>query len=255
MRRLTVLAWFLLILGSAGWPLIPGLGWAFELKPEHLRYSIDISIFKDAALATISFKNVGPNEYEAEMDGSIQGILSLFTGQRRDRYRSRMVYAEGKLEPLVFVEEVWRRGRLRRKEYRFQHEQGRLELWVTDPQGKTRLKWQTELRQPVYDPISALCNFRLGAFGEIKPGETITVPGIPYPEKEDIIFRIGPVEDGKQKVAFQVRKHTVEDQLGTLHLLFDQHWVPVSAWARLGVLGKVTGHLQEDSAGQSSAAY
>lgn len=241
-------------MGSFGWSLVPGLGWASELKQEHLRYAIDVSIFKDAALATVAFKKVGPNEYEAEIYGSLRGILSLFTGQRRDRYCSKMLYAEGRLKPLMFVEEVWRRGHLRRREYRFQHEQSRLELWVNDSQGSSRLKWQTELRQQVYDPVSALCNFRFGAFGEVKPGETITVPGIPYPEKEDIIFRIGPVEDGKQKVAFQVRKHTVEDQLGTLHLLFNRQWLPVSAWARLGILGEVTSTLQGESVDHSATA-
>lgn len=249
-----MLAWFWLIMGNFGWSLVPGLAWASELKPEHLRYAIDISIFKDAARATVAFRKVGPNEYEAEIDGALRGILSLIAGQRRDRYRAQMLYAEGRLKPLMFVEEVWRRGHLQRREYRFLHEQSRLELWVNDSRGPDRLKWQTELRQQVYDPVSALCNFRLGAFGEVKPGETITVPGIPYPEKEDIIFRIGPVEDGKQKVAFQVRKHTVEDQLGTLHILFNRQWLPVSARARLGIFGEVTSTLQGESGDFSATA-
>lgn len=251
-----VIAWCCLTLGSGGWVLVPGAARAVELKPEQLRYCLDVSLFRNAGVVRVAFKNVGPHEYEAEIDGSLQGILSLFTGQRRDRYQSRMVCADGKLKPLVFVEEVWRRGRLYRKEYRFLHEQGRLELWVTNAQGATGLKWQTEMRQEVYDPVSALCNFRWGAFGEVKPGETIIVPGLPHPEKEkeDIIFRMGPRESGKQKVSFQVRQRTVEDQLGTLHLLFNRHWVPVSAWTRLGIFGEVTGTLQGESPAYSDAA-
>lgn len=245
MRKRKGLIWCWLVLGSAGlWPA-PGSGQAFELKPESLRYAIDAVVFKDVARATFIFNKVGPNLYEAEIDGSVQGFVTLFTGRRRDRFRSRMIFTEGKLKPLFFSEEIWRRTRYRRREYHFHRDKGRLELWATDGKGPIKLTWHTDLPQPIYDPVCALYNFRLGALGEIKPGETIVVPSVAYPQPEDIIFRIGPEEGGLQKVGMQVRKQATGEELGTLHMLFDRQWVPVEAWTWLGVFGKISGHLQE----------
>ncbi len=238
---------FSLFLG-AGLGLVPGAGWALKLGPEALVYAIDVAIFEGAARATVSFKQAGPNLYEAEIDGSVQGIVSLFTGRRRDRFRSRMIFTEGRLKPLFYSEEVWRRGRYRRREYHFDRDKGRLELWTADGMGPARLKWRTDLQQPVYDPVSALYNLRAGTFGAVKAGESLVVPGIPSPHQEDIIFLIGPAEKGRQKVAMQVRQRASGDELGTLYILFDRQWVPVEAWTWLGAFGKISGRLKRDAA-------
>lgn len=216
---------------------------ALNLEPEALVYDIDVSIFKNAARARVSFKQAGPNLYEAEIDGWVQGIAGLLAGRRRDRFRSRMIFAEGRLKPLFYSEEVWRRGRYRRREYNFGRDQRRLELWTADGAEPARLKWQADLQQPVYDPISALYNLRAGTLGPIRAGESLVVPGIPYPRPENIIFRLGSVEKGRQKVAMQIRQGEAGEELGTLYILFDRRWVPVEAWTWLGTFGKVIGRL------------
>lgn len=232
----------LLLLG-VGLGLSPGSAWSLNLQPEDLVYAVDVAMFKDAARVTVSFKNTGNDVYEAEIDGSVQGFASLFTGRRRDRFRSRMTFNEGRLKPLYYSEEVWRRGRYRRREYHFDQEQGRLELWTADDMRPARLTWQTDLQQTVYDPVSALYNLRAGTLGAIRAGESLVVPGLPYPRPEDIIFRIGPQQEGRQKVAMQVRRAASGDELDTLYLLFNRQWVPVEAWTWLGAFGKVSGRL------------
>lgn len=232
-----------LLLLAAGLGLVPGAGWALNLQPEDLVYAVDVAVFKDAARVTVSFKGTGNNVYEAEIDGAVQGFAGLFTGRRRDRFRSRMSFTEGRLKPLYYSEEVWRRGRYRRREYHFDRANGRLELWTAEGMGPARLKWQTDLRQTVYDPVSALYNLRAGTLGAIRAGESLVVPGLPYPRPEDIIFRIGPQQEGRQKVAMQVRQGASGDELETLYLLFDRYWVPVAAWTWLGAFGKVSGRL------------
>jgi len=226
--------------------LLVNLGFtkAAELSPESLEYSVDVLMLKDAARATISLSKIAPDCYEGEIKGHTQGILGFFTAHRRDRYRTRMTYTQGKLQPATYWEESWRHGRHHYKEYRFYHDQGRLELWQADAEGEVKLKWYTELRQPIYDPISAFYNFRLGALGELKGGETITVAGIPYPHREDINIHIGPQEDGKLKVAVTIRNRAFEDESGIVHILFDPERVPLQAWTRVLAFGKITGHLR-----------
>ncbi|OPX19693.1 MAG: hypothetical protein BZ151_07865 [Desulfobacca sp. 4484_104] len=248
MRFWSLLTGCLLVWLPAVLAVNPGFIGAIDLSPETLEYSVDVLMLKDAARTTISLSKIAPDLYEAEIKGHTRGILGFFTAHRRDRYRTRMTYTQGKLQPTTYWEESWRKGKHHYKEYRFDYDQGRLELWQADAEGEIKLKWFTELKRPIYDPLSAFYNFRLGALGELKGGETITVSGIPYPHREDINIHIGPREHGKLKVAVTIRNRAFEDESGIVHILFDPAQVPLEAWTRVLAFGKITGHLRSATA-------
>ncbi|MBW1918251.1 MAG: DUF3108 domain-containing protein [Deltaproteobacteria bacterium] len=247
MRPRSYLSWWLLVWLAGQVYFNPYLVGAAELSPESLNYSVDVLMLGDAVRANITLRRLGPDCYEGEISGHTRGILGFFTAHRRDRYRTRMIYNQGRLQPTTYWEESWLRGRHRYKEYRFDHQQGRLELWQPNGDGTLKLKWHTELDEPIYDPITAFYNFRLGAFGELKGGETITVSGIPYPHPEDINIHIGPTEHGRRKVAVKIRNRAFEDERGMVHILFDPQLVPLEAWTRVLVFGKISGRLLSES--------
>ena len=109
--------------------------------------------------------------------------------------------------------------------------------------GVLTLKWETELTEPIYDPISAFYNFRMGGLGEVKGGDTITVAGIPYPQPETIIIRIGLQEPGNRQATVTIRNRPFENEVGLVHIRFDDDLVPLSAWTRVLQFGKLSGRL------------
>ncbi|MFP3868170.1 MAG: DUF3108 domain-containing protein [Desulfobacteraceae bacterium] len=243
MRRCSYLTCWLLVWLAGPVYLTPDVIRAAELTPESLNYSVDVLMLRDAVRANITLRQLAPDCYEGEISGHTRGILGFFTAHRRDCYCTRMIYNQGKLLPEIYREESWLRGRHRYKEYRFDHQQNSLELWQRDGDGALKLKWHTALDEPIYDPISAFYNFRLGALGELKGGETITVSGIPYPHPEDINIHIGPTEHGRRKIVVEIRNRAFEDERGMVHILFDPQRVPLEAWTRVLSFGKITGRL------------
>mgnify|MGYP001059978878 CR=1 FL=1 len=224
---------------------------ASALVPEKLHYTVAALWFKDAGWATISLSPAGPDEFVGIIEGQTSGVISWFTAHRRDKYQTRMQLQGGRLVPLSYIEESWRRGRHHYKEYRFDYSKHRLELWQRQENGDLELKWATELAEPIYDPISAFYNFRLGALGPIKGGETITVAGIPYPEPEEIVIRIGLRSDEGQKVTVAIRNRAFENESGLVHLVFDASLVPQTAWTRVLKFGKLSGRLTRQESRQS----
>jgi hypothetical protein len=216
---------------------------AATLQPETLHYTVDAPLIKDAGRATVSLRQVDPENFEGEIRGETNGVIAFFTSHRRDCYRTTMRLTQGRLQPQVYTEESWRKGKHHLKEYRFDYNRRRLELWQKGENGVLALKWQTELTEPIYDPISAFYNFRLGALGEIKGGDTITVSGVPYPRPEEIIIRIGPQESGNRKATVSIRNRAFEDESGLVHIQFDDQLVPLSAWTRVLQFGKLSGRL------------
>lgn len=213
------------------------------LLPEKLHYTVDALFFKDAGRATISLSPAAPGEFVGVIEGETSGVISWFTAYRRDKYQTRMQLQGGRLVPLTYSEESWRRGRHHYKEYRFDYQKHRLELWQRQENGELELKWETELTEPLYDPISAFYNFRLGALGDLKGGETIIVSGIPYPEPEEIVVRIGLKAAEGQKVTVAIRNRAFENESGLVHLVFDADLVPQTAWTRVLKFGKLSGRL------------
>jgi hypothetical protein len=213
------------------------------LQPETLHYTVDVPLVKDAGRATVSLRQLDQQKFEGVLEGETNGVVAFFTAHRRDCYRTTMRLIQGKLQPLIYTEESWRKGKHHLKEYRFDYDRRRLELWQKGEDGVLGRKWETELTEPIYDPISAFYNLRIGGLGEIKGGDTITVAGIPYPRPEEIIIRIGPQEPGNRKATVSIRNRAFEDESGLVHIQFDDQLVPLSAWTRVLKFGKLSGRL------------
>ena len=232
-----------------GWLLLPVTA-AAPPEPllENLQYRVNAWVWGGAAKAGIILKSLGGGRYQAELAVEPQGLLALISGNRLDRFQTEMVYQDNRLVPLVYREETRRRGKYRLKEYRFDYERGRLELWQHH-QGKGLLrKWDTALqKEPIYDPLSAFYNFRLGALGPPKEGETLKVTGIPYPHPEEIVINVGSPGPEGRKVMVSLINRAFEDQKGVIFVFFDEKWAPTQAWTRVMIFGKVVGMMLPES--------
>jgi hypothetical protein len=212
-------------------------------QPEILQYTVDAPLFKNAGSGTLSIRQLDRERFEGVIEGGTNGVIAVFSGHRRDRYSSTMRLKQGKLQPLLFIEESRTTKKHLYKEYRFDYDRRRLELWRRGENGVLAREWETELTEPIYDPICAFYNFRIGGLGEIKGGDTISVAGIPYPRPETIIIRIGPQEPGNRQVAVTIRNRPFEEEIGLVHIRFDDEMVPLSAWTRVLAFGKLSGRL------------
>ncbi|MBM4296061.1 MAG: DUF3108 domain-containing protein [Deltaproteobacteria bacterium] len=239
-----------LILGLLGLSILPASLAASpaETLLEDLRYEVDVWVWRKAVQARISLRKVGEGRYLAEISGEALGLARVLSGQRRDNHQTEMVYRNGRLAPVVYREESRRRGRRHFKEYRFLYDQGRLELWQWDDhQQQLFRKWETPLQEPMYDPISAFYNYRLGLMGPVKAGDILRVQGIPHPQREIIEVRLGPEgEEGKEAMVSLVNR-AFEDEKGVVFVTFDKDLVPTRAWSRVLVFGKIIGRLQSGS--------
>lgn len=239
-----------LLLGSWGQPGFPIPAVASqETGPalEDLHYRVDLWIWQDAARVRVTLKSLGSGRYLAEVTGEAQGLAGLVSGHRQDRYQTEMVYRQGQLRPLIYREESRRRGKSRLKEYRFDYARARLELWQGQDARELKLKWHTSLKEPIYDPLSAFYNGRLGFLGPIREGETLRVAGIPYPKPEEIQVRIGPETQEGRQVMVALANPAFEKQKGLAFVLFDANRVPTRLWSRVLHFGKILGQLLPDS--------
>ena len=200
-------------------------------------------MFKDAGSATIALRELGQDKFEGVMEGQTNGIIAAFTAHRQDRYATKMQLVEGKLQPLLYTEEAKMGKKHIYKEYRFDYNRQRLEMWRRSKEGVMVLKWSTELTQPIYDAISAFYNFRIGALGEVKAGNTLSVAGIPYPHPETIIIQVGPQEPHNRQATVTIRQRAFEDEIAEVHVSFDDNLVPLGAWTKVALFGKITGRL------------
>ena len=93
------------------------------------------------------------------------------------------------------------------KEYRFDHENSLLSLW-RQVQGLRRpsRNGKRPPKGPVYDPLTLLYNFRLGAFGPLPGGATLKVMVLANPKPQEMVFMVGPVTDTGRKVTMDRRR-------------------------------------------------
>ena len=215
---------------------------AWTLQPETLYYTVDGSIIKDAALVTVSLQQLD-EKFEGELSVETNGLIAFCTAPRRDRYHTTMRLVQGRLQPLVYIEESRWGGKQLYMEYRFDYDRQRLELWKRGPDGILARKWEKELKETIYDHISAFYNFRLGALGKVKAGKTISVAGIPYPHPETITIRLGPQQPGNSQATLTIRAQPQENAIAPIHIRFDEQLVPLSAWTQTPEFGEVSGRL------------
>ncbi|RJR42609.1 MAG: DUF3108 domain-containing protein [Deltaproteobacteria bacterium] len=237
-----------IVFTAAGLPIPAVAAAASEKVLEDLHFRVDVLIFTGAAKARVILKNLGEGRYRAEVAAEAQGLAKALSGNRRDNYATEMVYSQGRLLPLVYREESRRRGKYSLKEYRFDYDQGRVELWQHH-EGKGLLpKWETALdKEPIYDPLSAFYNFRLGALGRPRAGETLRVRGIPYPRPEDISIQMGQEDPQGRKVMVTLINRVFDDEAVVVFAFFDEKWAPSRGWTRVLSFGKVTGEILPES--------
>ena len=207
---------------------------------EDLKFQVEYLLWKEVAQAQLTLKSLGPGHYQAEISGEPLGLLKVITGKRRDSYQTEMILRHGKLIPLVYREESRKKGQRHLKEYRFNYDQGVLELWqLKEGKGMVQ-KWHTALKDPIYDPLTAFYNCRLGLMGPIREGETFKVAGIPYPKPEEIEVRIGAETDQGRKIMIAIDNKAFESDRGVIFAYLDEARVPKQAWTN-SRMGKISG--------------
>ena len=216
---------------------------AWTLQPETLHYTIDASIFKDAAQVTVSLRQVDHEKFEGEVSVATNGLIAFCTAHRQDRYHTTMRSVQGRLQPLIYFEESKWGGKQRYLEYRFDYDRQRLELWRRGKDGILAQKWEKELTATIYDPISAFYNFRLGVLGKVKGGKTMTVAGIPYPHPETMTIRLGPQEPGNRQATLTVRAQPQENAIAPVLSASTTAWCPCPLGLETPKFGQVSGRL------------
>ena len=217
----------LLLLGL--WPLQPPAMAAPALL-EDLRYRIEVLSLQNAVRVKLTLNRLGPGRFTAEIIGETQGLIKLLSGGQRERLQTEMVWRNQRLLPLIYREESWRREKRRFKEYRFDYSHGRLELWEWRAGKGLTKKWQTDLTDQFYDPLSAFYNCRLGIIGPTREGEISTIQGIPYPRPEAMEVRLGPESQDGRQVMLSLINPVFQDSRGVVFAKVDKQLVPHQAW-------------------------
>lgn len=233
------------ILAVQAWPWAPTpASVPQEQLLENLTFRVEYLLWKDVARAQLTLKSLGDGRYQAELSGEPLGMLKVLTGKdRRDSYQTEMIWRQGKLVPLIYREESRKRGKRSLKEYRFDYDKSRLELWqLKEGKGVMVRKWETALKAPIADPLSAFYNCRLGLLGPIKEGETFKVSGIPYPKPEEIEVRIGPETESGRKIMIAINNKAFNNDRGVVFAYLDENRVPKQAWTSAKV-GTISGEL------------
>jgi len=209
---------------------------------EDLEYQISLGPCDDVGRVHIILKELEPGRYLAEVSGAAQGVWQLTSRWLPERYQAEMVYRDGRLAPLLYREEFLNSGQKVMKEFRFDHEHGRLTLWRQVQGGEKVKKWEVPLKAPVYDPLTLFYNVRLGAFGPLPGGTTLRVMGLPTPDPREMVFMIGAVNDMGCKVMLDYRR-SESKTVNQYHLSLSPEQVPTLAWTRVPLFGKLSGRL------------
>ena len=209
---------------------------------EDLEYQISLGPYADVGRVHLILQELEPGRYVAEVSGAAQGVWQLTSRWLPERYQTEMVYREGRLVPLLYREEFINQGQKVLKEYRFDHEHGRLSLWRQAQDCEKVKKWEVPLKSPVYDPLTLFYNIRLGVFGPLLGGTTLRVMALPTPDPREMVFTIGDVSDLGRKVMLECRR-SESKAVNQYYLSLSPEQVPTLAWTRVPLFGKLAGRL------------
>jgi hypothetical protein len=209
---------------------------------EDLEYQVSLGPWSDVARVHLVLKEMEPGRYLAEFSGAAQGMWQLLSRWLPERYQTEMVCREGRLVPLIYREEFVSKGQRVLKEYRFDHECGRLSLWRQADGGEKVKKWEVSLKGPVYDLLTLFYNVRLGAFGPLPGGTTLRVMLLPTPAPQEMVFAIGPDTDQGRKVMMDYRPPESQTVDHYFIYLSPEH-APTLGWTRVTLFGKLSGRL------------
>jgi hypothetical protein len=209
---------------------------------ENLEYQISLGPWSDVARVHLVLTELEPGHYLAEFSGAAQGMWQLLSRWLPERYQTEMIYREGRLLPLVYREEFISKGKSVRKEYRFDHERGRLSLWRQAEGGAEVKKWEVPLKGPVYDLLTLFYSVRQGAFGPLPGGATLRVMVLPTPAPQEMVFAIGP-ETGRGRKVMMGYRPPESDTVDQYFFFLSPEQVPTLAWTRVTLFGKLAGRL------------
>jgi hypothetical protein len=210
---------------------------------EELRYQVDVWMWSDAVNSRVTFTELAPGRYRAEVAGQTRGFVSTLSGNWQGSFATEMIYKDGKFLPLVYRENSTARGKRWLSEYRFDYEHNKVELYKMSKNKGLVKKWETTFKEPLYDPLTFYYNQRLSANGLGQGGETLKYSGIPYPKKDDIVVRIGPVSAEGRKIMVELANRIFEGERSQVYAFLDAEGVPTKAWTRVMAFGSVNAHL------------
>ena len=215
---------------------------------EELQYRVDVWVWRDALSAKLVFKELTPGHYLAELTGRTQGFLSLITGNWGGALSTEMEYSQGKLRPLVYREISNKRGKNRLMEYRFDYTKDKVELWKSEKDDTLTKKWESTLKDPMYDPLTFFYNRRLtgNPLGS-KGGETLKFQGIPYPEPDEILLRVGDKTSQGRKIMLELGNRVFKGERSQVYAYLDPEGVPTKAWTKVLAFVDINIELLPDS--------
>lgn len=209
---------------------------------EELQYRVDLGPWNEVARVHLRLTRVGPDRFRAEFAGAAQGLWKVLSRWLPESYATEMVLENGRLKPLVYIEEFENQGHHIHKEFRFEYARGRLEVWRGVDGQPPRKDGEYPLKGPVYDPLSLFYNLRLGALGPMAPGATLRVAIIPNPEPRQMIFRLGPETTAGSEVMLMIADRDGQEKDGPYFIFASPQRVALRAWTRV-LVGKLEGEL------------
>jgi len=215
---------------------------------EELQYRVDVWVWRDALNAKMIFREIAPGRYRAELTGRTQGFLSLVTGNWGGALSTEMKYSQGKLQPLVYREISHKRGKDKLMEYRFDYANNKVELWKSDKDNKLTKKWEGKLKGTMYDPLTFFYNRRLtGKPLGSKGGATLKFQGIPYPEPDEIVLRVGDKSPQGRKIMLELGNRIFKGERSQVYAYLDSEGVPTKAWTKVMAFGDINIELLPSS--------
>lgn len=241
-----------LILGFLGLLVGPVPGPAAAGAPhylEELRYRVGLTPFQEVARVHLRLTEVGPGRYRAEFAGAAQGAWKLLSRWLPERYETEMAFSQGRLQPLVYREEFEAGGHHISKEYQFNYARKLLTVWRSQDHREPLKQWQGPMQKGVSDPLSLFYNLRLGAYGPLRPGQTLRIPLVPTPEPHEMVLRLGDETPQGLKVMVEVKGTGSDAELGPYYLVCSRERVIRRAWTRVLCVARLSGQLLSPAAG------
>jgi hypothetical protein len=230
--------------------LEPWVGKAFE-------YRAGCPLLEDFAWGQIRIHRAGsPEKLFVVMETRLEGIAGVVSLQRTDTLASLVMWAssQGRFVPIWHADQVARYGSWKRKVLVFEDGGMSCTEWRLSQEG-ARSRRVFGQNRPLDDPLSAFLNWRAGAYGPLRPGETMVIDNLARREPLLIRLQILPEEETRKRrpqdrsewtflMRAQVDREVAESLKGTLEGWLDSQWVVLfaratnvrivgEAWARL----------------------
>lgn len=226
---------------------------------EWLVYRMDCPIMPSFSEAKVHFQRIsGSSRFLATMEFYFRGVTGFLTAQRQDLFVSLMEWSEPQRRflPIWYAEQVSRSGKWRRKVLIFGHNDGRYVEHKIYPHRFRRRRRKTRGRV-LDDPLSAFYNWRVGAFGPLRPGQTYQIDNLAKRDPFVLRFKMASEEENRRRRVMDsepdhkayllkayLDRELIEGIRGDVEAWLNDKWVPVYVKAS-GVkwIGEVTGYL------------